>query len=488
MFLFICTGYAQVADTLSVVGDSSFRYEGVYITAVAVDSNTNLTPGAFSSVFPTNLKNTVTLLKNTATVKYKITVYNTSNRYTYTYKGIVCELLDGYNNDLYNSSTVTNNSKFRVTLTNEDGTALKVDEVTVKPASQFVFYATYTFGRNVTKNTALSFLLNYKFSIHIASMGEAAVEKTMEAFLDVLNTPENYGTLTENIDNKYKNEDWQANYIGNVSNTSGNVSNQGKADAAIVEGLLGSGLTLTVDGVTKNVTVLIKRENIDNNERTGDGYKATNGNNSTYGRGCEMTIYMTPNNLDKVVDEGEYDGTENDWGRSDDAEVFVSISTCTNNGVFASDGTTTLTSEWYQIGDIYAGIANIVTYDGGTGTGSFVTDKWKSLEKTYQVTENYSYNVAAGLSISTIVQAKDSNANAEFNRLLAQANAAISYIDANRDYFNADAFDEPIATLREITAKAQGMTVDGNTYRSTLIPILKSLESAIYPFRTYIGQ
>ena len=317
-------------------------------------------------------------------------------------------------------------------------------------------------------------------------MGEMAVEKTMTAFLDVLNTPENYSTLTTKIDDKYKGQSWQANYIGNVSNSSGNISGQGKEDAQVVEGLLGSGLTLTVDNVTKNITVMIKREDLDDNERTGDAYEATYWWSTARGKGCEMAIYMTPNNLDKIPDEGEYNGDKGDnW-----AEVYIAVSTCTNDGQINDDGTTNLTSDWYQIGDIYAGVADIVTYDGDDGTGSFVTDRWVSLEKTYKVTENYSYTIQANQTLRNIIQTTvDKDACDEFTRLLNLAEAEIKIIDANSDYFNVDAYQKPIATLREVAAKANAMNVvENSTQRSSLIPILKELENATYPFLDFISS
>ncbi|MBQ2987745.1 MAG: hypothetical protein IJD59_01430 [Clostridia bacterium] len=492
LFLFICTGYAQLAETLTVTGDLSYQKSTDYVCisdVTMVDgSASNLTAGAYEAVFPTNLENAVTVTGNGASVRYKITFKNMSYRYTYTFKGVECmTVFSDYDHDLY--STTAASDKFTISLKKSNNVTNFTAGTSIGPQEEVVVYATYSFGNAVDRTRELSFLMNYKFGVHVESMGEMAVEKTMTSFLGALNTPENYNTLIVNIDNKYTNADWQANYIGNVSQAGDNsASEQAKADAVIVESLIGSGLTLTVDGVEKKVTVMIKRENLDNNERTGDAYTATNGGSTTKGRGCEMTIYMTPNNLDRVDDEGEY--SNNWWDTQKWAEVYVSVSTCTNSGMIDNrTGNYTILGEWYQIGDIYEGIANIVSYEGdGNGKGSFVTDNWKSVAKTYRVTENYSYNVAANVDIDTLVQAKDNNANNEFARLLRLAQDEIAYIDANSDYFKIAEYAQPVATLRQITAEAEAMTVDANTTRASLIPVLKALENATYPFQSFITQ
>jgi hypothetical protein len=329
-----------------------------------------------------------------------------------------------------------------------------------------------------------------------------AVEKTLAAFANALNTPEKYSDLITNIDNKYAGQDWQANYIGNVNGSS-------SEDTETIKRLLGEGLTLTIDGVTKNVTVMVKRTNVDNDDRTGDAYKAvqtewvTNNNGTwwnknddyqeevikatTTAQGCEMTIYMTSNDLDRKVEAGEYNN-------KDYAEVYVAVFTCTNNGVINADGSTTITSDWYQIGEIYYGYAPIVSYDGtGGGTGSFITDDWTTIKKTYKVTENYSYTINDGNGrgngtedIREVISAKDAGATNELNNLKNKAARAIAYIDANQSYFNHSAYIPYVEKLREVFAKANNVVVDNNTTRADLISILKELENAVYPFERYL--
>lgn len=488
MFLFVCTGYAQFADSMTVTGTAEYKppEDYVYISSFSVKGTTNANATTPSSIFPTNFKNTVTATKNNASssIVYEITFKNMSRRYTYEFKGIEAPALDGTNNNLYSTSAGNNNLSVSMVKVDEYGrTSNFTVGTSIAPQQTLTIRATYTLGRNVTKNTAFTFLLNYKFGVHVNSMGAMAVENTLLAFLNALNTPDKYSYLTANIDNKYNNQDWQANYIGNVSQAgNNNPSAQAKEDATIVENMIGSGLTLTIEGVQKNITVLIKRENLDNNERTGDAYKATNGNNSSTGKGCEMSIYMTPNDLDKTVETGEYSGDRNY------AEVFVAITTCTNSGVINSQTNNyTSLSDWYQIGDIYEGIANIVTYEGGTGTGSFVTDNWVSITKTYYVTANYSYTIAGNKKLSELMQAVDTNAKKEFDRLLKLAQDEIAYIDSHADYFDIEEYQPLIETLRQAVADAVAMNVNNSTTRVSLIPILKTLENVTYPFQSFVS-
>ncbi len=505
MFLFISIGYAQLADTLIANGNIILEeYEGVVITSVeeVTAETNNLTSESYTYLIPTNLLNIVTLNRQNASIKYKITVYNKSPKYKYSYKGVVCDAtLDGYNNDLY--AQRAGNTKFTVSTTKEDGGSFETGTA-IAPGETLTFYATYTFGRNVQLNTPFSFLLNYSFGVHVDSMGEMAVEKTLGTFSGTLNDPEKYEDLITNIDNKYAGQDWQANYIGNVNGSS-------SEDTETVKRLLGEGLTLTIDGVTKNVTVMIKRTNVDNDNNTGDAYKAvqtelvTNNNGTwwnpnddyeeeviratTTAQGCEMTIYMTSNDLDRVVEAGEYNNR-------DYAEVYVAVFTCTNNGIINEDGSTTMTSDWYQVGEIYYGYAPIVSYDGTAGgTGSFITDDWTTIQKTYKVTENYSYTINDGdgrgngtEDIREVLAVKDAGATNELNNLKNKATQAIAYIDANPNYFNHSAYIPYVEKLREVFEKANNVVVDNNTTRAKLITILKELENAVYPFEQYINQ
>ncbi len=474
---FICTGYAQLVDTLTITGTATAKPpEGIYITSVEyVGKGVGVESETHSFIYPTTVSNTVLLNDkawNDRPLTYKITVFN-NTRYKYSYKGIETVTMDGQTNDNDRYKTDDYWEGFTVITKNNpnDSSATFKEGATVNPGETITFYATYQFGGGAPYDWNFSFLLNYNFGIHVDSMGDMALDRVLIRFGEILNTQSTYQDLITHIDDKFKDQEWQSNYIGNVFGAH-------NEDTKTIERLFGDSLSLTIDGVTKNITLLIKRENIDNNTSTGDRYGVTYPGQwqPTYYSGCEMTLYMTANDLDRVVEPGEYNDR-------DQADVYVAVFTCQSN----ANGT--LFSDWYQIGDVYKGIAPIVSYDGGAGgTGSFVTDNWVSLAQTYQVTGHYTYNISANTNIKTIIPAVDTLARNEFNRLKNIAQRELNYINQNSDYFNEDVFAEPIANLQEVYNQANAMTVNNNTPRAHIVRILKQLENVVYPFLSYIGE
>ena len=166
-----------------------------------------------------------------------------------------------------------------------------------------------------------------------------------------------------------------------------------------VETLFAGQLTMMVNGKPQKAWVIIKHENLDNNEKTGDDYKLVyNQYGEVTHRGCEMTLYMTVDPLDQ----------RNGW-----APVYATVFTCDR------DDAGNKVSDWYRVGDSYYGQANIVGYRGeSVGTGSFVTDNWKSYASSYRVTDGYAYNVGADVSIKTLMQTVDQSTIDIFQTLL----------------------------------------------------------------------
>ena len=155
-----------------------------------------------------------------------------------------------------------------------------------------------------------------------------------------------------------------------------------------------------------------------------------------------MTLYLTTHSLKKA---DAPDGN---------AHVYVVVFTCDQ------DANGDIAGGWYQVGEIYEGRANIVGYNGeADGEGSFVTDNWIAYEKTYKVTENYSYTIANGTNIKTIAMNVDSFMIAEFQKMLNEAKdliddnryagvgierVEIAYSDASK-FYTFDANGNPIA-------------------------------------------
>ena len=226
-------------------------------------------------------------------------------------------------------------------------------------------FAVWTFAEDpvVSQTEAFSIGIS-EFDYSITEEETEEVNKTLaQKFLEILNDTENYNTLVTAMDDNYNgSQAWTASYIGNVAGSS-------NEDTIILADLFDGSLSLDVNGISVDVTCIIKRENIDNKNSTGVSYTV---NRTTY-RGCEMTLYLTTANFDQL--------SYNDY-----PPVYAMVFTKDQN------------SDWVQIGEeMYAGTAQVVGYVGGTTTGSFDTGTWRSLSAYH--------GVAAGASITTLIQA-----------------------------------------------------------------------------------
>ena len=176
-------------------------------------------------------------------------------------------------------------------------------------------------------------------------------------------------------------------------------------------------------------------------------------------RGCEMTLYMTVDQLN----------TPNSW-----APVYATVFTCDRD-----DNGNTI-SKWYKVGDSYTGEANVVGYRGESGgTGSFVTDNWHSYAASYQVTADYSYSVDGQVSIKTLMQTVDWTTVNAFQNLLVKAEAMI----ANQKYAGTGITvveDAYTTAAKFYTLDANGKAIaNQDTRRVWLIPIMNELDHVL---------
>ena len=295
-------------------------------------------------------------------------------------------------------------------------------------------------------------LINYQFGINVNSIDKAA-DIVHNKFLNILNTTSTYQQLIDVLDDKFDgSQQWTSNYVGNVGNAVDN-------DMMTVETLFAGQLTMIINGQTQKAWVIIKHEDIDGNPMTGDDYTL----NYTWGEhthvGCEMTLYMTVDELD----------TRNGW-----APVYATVFTCDR------DANGNIVGGWYKVGDTYEGEANIVGYRGESGgTGSFVTDNWNSYAATYQVTDRYSYRVTADQNIKSLMETVDQSAITEFQRLLTEAEEMI----ANPKYAGTGITDVEDAYAKAAafyTKDANGYAVaNAGTRRVWLIPIMNDLDHVL---------
>ncbi len=447
-FIFTCIGYAALTDELKIFGRVDVDIsQGLFITSISTSSTANIDEQTVSFISQTTTVDSMIDRSNSGagTVTYEITVLNNTSR-TYAYRGLYYqESLDGYNGNSYVSESNGNNV-MGITTSFPDGS-------TVESGQTLTFYATYTVGRRMNAYTDWKTLVNFQFGINVDSVEEAR-EAIAEKFENVLNTSSTYEELADKIDDKYDGTWWKANFIGNVAGSTGE-------DSTTISTLFAGQLSMVIDGVEQPVTVLIKREDVDGNENTGDDYTATYGNSSTSGTGCEYTIYMTTDPLRTA---------------GGNAEVYVMVYTC-NKDESGNPG------EWYLIGESYRGYAPIVGYEGESSgnTGSFVTDDWRSYAATYSPSENYSYTVNRGQTIKDIIQATDPSAVTAMQSMLDEAYsileenkyAGTGMIELERVYYEmGDIY----------TIGTDGKPTINETVRSRLIPYIEKLEQALKAF------
>ncbi|MBO5883486.1 MAG: hypothetical protein J6Q78_03690 [Clostridia bacterium] len=417
MCVFTCIGYAAVSDVLIINGRAKADIpSGLFITAVSTDSTSRVDKNTVSHLpYTTTIDSTISRQSRNyvGTVTYNVTVLNNTGL-TYSYRGIYFQNnLNGYNGNQYVSTQNGNNNiGVRCSLA-----TLSAEEKKVGPGETLEFTVTYTVGTSRNQNTDWRTLINFQFGINVDGEREA-LAVVEDKFLNILNTATTYGQLIDALDNKFDGrQEWTSNYIGNVTGSS-------SEDSMAVNTLFAGQLQITVGDEQMDATVLIKHENLDGNLHTGDDYIAQNsGNGGIFrGYGCEMTLYLTIDPLNKA---GAY------------VPVYAVVFTCDR------DANGNQISDWYRIGTTYAGKANVVTYDGGNGTGSFVTDNWKADAATYDLIDGYdfeiggevfkldgySFRVAQDVSIKNIVSATDPIAVNTMQNLLNDAKRLIDSKD-----------------------------------------------------------
>lgn len=453
MFSFITLGYASLTDTLNIVGKAEADTpEGLFITKIVQKGSAsrldvyNASFAEYSTTVTTELSKSTN--NNAGSVTYTISVIN-NTKLEYAYRGLYYQSgLTGYNNNYISTSNGNNN--IGVVTAFPDG---KV----VEPGGSLNFEVTYTLGSSRStfpSNRTFKTFINYQFGINVDTE-EAAREAVNEKFTNILNTSTTYEQLVDVLDNKFDGtQEWTSNYVGNVGDATTD-------DAVAVNTIFAGQLQMIIDGEIRPASVIIKHENLDGNNKTGDDYVAVNSSNGGVfrGYGCEMTLYLTTDPLDTP------------YGN---ANVYVCVFTCNR------DDAGNIIGEWYKIGDTYAGVANIVGYNGEAGgTGSFVTDNWVSTAENYSPTSDYTYSVPEGQTLKALTQEHDTQTIAAFQNLLDRAKLMVDDLT----YAGTG-----ITIVEEAYSRAKvyyTLDSDGNpvanpdTLRVWLCPVMTDLDNAI---------
>ena len=282
MFCFMSIGYAELSDTLNISGTAEIDIpEGLFIIDVIIQGEQNVDHHSEEYLpYTTTLDSTIDRKNSGAgTVTYAITVFN-NTKLTYSYRGLYYQVgLSGYNGN----GTYTEGRRPVKTYEYINGAGSKVLGVStnfpsgkiVKPGEELIFYATYSIGSGMDANTDWRTLINFQFGINVDGEKEA-IDIVVNKFLDILNTSSTYNQLVDVLDNKYDGTYWKSNYIGNVKGSTSD-------DSLAVNTLFAGQLQITVGSEQMDATVMIKHENIDGNEATGDDYTAYYGNTSYSG-------------------------------------------------------------------------------------------------------------------------------------------------------------------------------------------------------------
>jgi hypothetical protein len=464
--IFICLGYASLTSELKVEGYiEAGPPEAVFIASVKVSGDpTNATAGEIKFGQQFGYTNLITNFTKTgyqnATIVYEIEVFN-NTKYKYSYIGTAYET---------NSSQYTGNKYLGanrgINISVKDANNGTFDENDVlNPGESITFYATYKLGTSITRNKEFSTIVNYKFGIHVDSKYDYILDKVYSRFNTILNdfsTGGKYEFLSDVINDKYtgggSGNQWRATYMGNVAGST-------SADSNNVNTLFGEDLFLITTDGEESVTLLIKHEDVDGNENTGDSYEIGTGSDYISAKGCEYTLYMTLEDLNNKRNEQI-------------VTVYAATFTCDVN----EDGTI---GNWYLLGDTYKGTAPVIGYEGGASNGSFHTDRWYTSNVTYVINDNYKYTIPSGQTIFQLSDVYDQNAITEMQRLLDRAYELIY----EKEYSGA-----AMIKLKSIYSRSariytvnedNTVTVKPNLNRSQIIPLMDELNVILKSFEGY---
>ena len=435
---FSCVGFAQLTDNMSFGGDIVVKEQkGVYIYNIEMVDDADVDVNAYISSV---LNSTAHLNGNSDDYGVvKITVKNNS------------DLVYGYSATLrqagIHDETYSNGDIVYAVYSDEECTVPLAKKTPVQPDGYLDFYLKFYYADNAQipeGGEELNSILNFKFITPIEDIPETGeklvIMDTLEKFRIILNTQNEYVDLYNGMQAKYSGKDWHVSYIGNVAGSN-------HIDTEVLNELFDNILTINVDGVDLNITLIVKMENIDGNGSTGGTYVVPSAAQTTYS-GCEMTLYMTAVQIEK---EG-YNTYE--YIRP----VYAGVFTCDGEG-----------QPWYQIGDVYAGEAGCVGYVGGYDNDSFDTGTWRTIE-------NY-YSTGTGAGISTLMQKKSTSTyDASMVKLKQQISAA-------EQLSQADYTSESWVKVSSALAIAKTTYTQASNYRNvthaTIIGKARELQRAI---------
>lgn len=314
---------------------NDFTYGTFYITTVSVTDG-NFENAAAQKVSDVNTSHSITLSKDANSfVTFAVTFYNNTD-------------VNYYYNETQTVSTDNNGITYSVS-------GIEQKEA-VAPRSQKTLYVTFNYNDANTSLSSILTELHFSFVVDKDSIGDIVALTAVDRFRDILNDKiyaGSYQSLENGMNNRSGlNKASAVTYIGNVYGSN-------NSDSNLIKALFGDeflSMDLDGDGKPERITMMIKREDIDNNQNTGDAYTYTNWGRETTVNGADMTLYITAADLSSVSS-----------GQS--VDVWAAAFTKYPGH-----------SEWTDLIKLTKGTASANNYSGYGSANSFNTDTWKSTD------------------------------------------------------------------------------------------------------------
>lgn len=313
------------------VAIQGFTYGPFYITKVETVGG-NYSSATAKKTGETDIESNITLNnQESSSVVLHVTFYNSTD-VSYYYK---------------DTETVSsNNEKIGYTVSDIE----QKEEVSARTFKTIT--VTYHYKNGVANNKSLLSKLHFNFVIDKDSIGIVAAQTAVTRFEAILNNEvaqNSYQILEDGMNARGSNAS-SVSYIGNVAGAKDD-------DSLLIEQLFTQEfltMDLDGDGVSEPITLMIKRENLDGDESTGDDYTY----DSLFGidrtvKGVEFTLYITSEGFDSSK---------------------LNVYAATYTKLPGSD-------KWVQVVPLTKGTATANRYTIGFGkNNSFNTDTWKSTD------------------------------------------------------------------------------------------------------------
>lgn len=346
--IFLSIGYAALSKDFNVTGTIIVNpQEGVFISSASVSSGNAIVNSYSGTVL--NSKVDLGRSSGISTATINLTVFNNYDE-TYAFNGYIYS---------YGENTFSN-----------ENYEISVDiprKTEVLSKATLSFSVTFSYKDNVVPSiTELKSLIEFEFlppdqivgDEEDGSEGDAALGGALNRFQQILN---NQSELSDVISQM----GW-GDFVGNVGGADPD-------DLEFLNEMFAGDLSMVINGEPQEVTILIKREQVDG--KTSTGISSSSWLNRYSGH--EMTIYLTTNKLE-----------------------VANTNAVTYAAVYTRDSAN---SEWYQLGPTYVGEAPVTDYRTGQvgGTGSFNTDYWKTIAVEGKYEEGLSIQEVVALGITS---------------------------------------------------------------------------------------